>query len=508
MNRTNQALMGTIIGVAFVFAAYSFALLVMDIYGVTFEFELNQFYDWIVMIIPESVRDAYWSLTELYTDLGGEDTTYLSIGLFAIGFALVAAGCASRPTFDMKGGDDDPQEYIFTHKPKGFLWCLMIPWNILTVAWRLKKVPVILPIIFIPFMLPFALIMDVFLAVLFVIGWAFMAVRIKLAASKDLDAYEKDTQYAVCPRCKRNFFQPDIRCICGLVLSYPVPNKYGVKYHTCNRGHKIPSTNANGSRAKMQASCPFCKGDMLTHEAKPVAISMVGSVGSGKTTMMISAVETMAVMAKEKGIVSEIITNGISFNAQRGKANIPPTHAGELDSEYFFLRSRDLPEKQIIINDISGVEFQPDKDKILFEEYYRYNDGIILAIDPLEVMALYHSQSPTKGSKNTPVATLESFYHMYTEINGYGPAVKSTVPFAVVLTKMDDPKVRSAINAEDSPVEFLNKYGHKMVVDIAQSAFKNVRFFKVASLGENNNAVDPFIWILAENDKDLKAKMF
>ncbi|MCL2296043.1 MAG: GTPase domain-containing protein [Methanomassiliicoccaceae archaeon] len=457
--------------------------------------------------MPDPIHDAYWSLIGLYTGFSDENVNIITAALFGIGFALVAAGCASKPTRDLKGGSDDPKEYLFTHRPRGFLLCLMIPWNILTAAWRLKKVPIILPIIFVPFMLPFALIADIILAVLFVIVWAVMNIRIKLAASKDRAIYDRDTQYAVCPKCKRNFYQPNVKCMCGLVVSFPVPNKYGVKYHTCNKGHKIPCTNENSARGKMKAVCPHCKGEMFTHDAKPIVLSLVGSVGSGKTTMMLSAIESITALAKDRGIVCEVISDGISVDAQRKKQRALPTRPGELDSEYFFLRSRDLSEKEVVINDISGVEFQPDRDKVLFEEYYRYNDGIIFVIDPLEVLALHHSQSPTKGSKNTPIATLESFYHMYTEINGYGPAVKSTVPFAVVLTKMDDPRTKSAVSAETSPTEFLINHSHKMFVDIAQSAFNTVRYFKVASLGENNNAIEPFLWILTENDKNLKDKL-
>jgi hypothetical protein len=97
---------------------------------------------------------------------------------------------------------------------------------------------------------------------------------------------------------------------------------------------------------------------------------------------------------------------------------------------------------------------------------------------------------------------------MFTEINGYGPAVKSAVPFAVVLSKMDDPKVKAAVSAEASPAEFLSKYSHKMISDIAQAAFKNVRYFAVASLGDNDNSAEPFAWIIGETDIDLKKKMF
>ena len=499
--------MGPIIGIALIYVVLSLIFTMINLNDGKLVVEMIPFYEGAV--IPDFIHDGYWSLIGMYTGSIGEGTEDLvNIILFAAGFGLVAFGCASRPTWNLKGSADDPKEYLFTHRPDGFLLCLMIPWNVLVAAWRLKKAPVLLPIIFIPFMLPFAVMMDAVLAVLFIISWAVMTIRIRKAASKDRAMYDKETQYAVCPQCKRNFYQPKVKCVCGLVLSFPVPNEHGVKHHVCNKGHKIPCTGADGSRAKLKAVCPYCEGEMFTHDAKPIVLSLVGSVGSGKTTMMLSAVESITATAKEKGIVSEIISGGISINAQRGKSRALPTPAGELDSEYFFLRSRDLPEKEIVINDISGIEFQPDRDKALFEEYYRYNDGIIFVIDPLEVLALHHSQSPTKGSKNTPTATLESFYHMYTEINGYGPAVKSTVPFAIVLTKMDDPRVLSAVSTEPTPADFLAKYSHKMIIDIAQSAFDNVRFFKIASLGESNNAVEPFRWILGENDHDLKSKLF
>ena len=508
MNRTNQASMGPLIGIALFFAGSSFVFTILK-YVNDGVFEIFRYLRHFGILEGSITNGAYWRLVESYTNLVGEDSAgTLTMILLTIGFLLVLVGVISKPTRDLKGNSDDPKEYLFTHRPKAFFWCLMIPWNIFTFLWNFKKAPVILPIIFIPFMLPFALMMDIILAAGFILIFLINSIRIKLASPKDRERYDREAQYAICPKCKNNFYQPLIKCRCGLIVSYPVPNQHGIKYHTCNNGHKLPSTNADGGRASLKAICPRCKGDIVTHEARPIVISMVGSVGSGKTTLMLSAVESLSALAKERGIVTEIVSDGISVKAQRSRSIAPPTTAGELDSEYFFLRSRDMPEKEIIINDISGAEFHPDRDKILFEEYYRYNDGIILTIDPLEVMAMHTSRSPAKGSKNTPIATLESFYHMYTEINGYGPSVKSTVPFAVVLTKMDDPKVRTAVDSEPSPAEFLVKYSHKMMSDIVESAFKNVRYFKVASFGDNSNAMEPFAWILSENDDDLRNRLF
>lgn len=514
MNKTNRALMGTLLGIALVFVVVSFVMTLLGINGAEsyseFKIDFSPFDLFGNLELPASVHDAYWGLVDVYTQFAEDldSKRYLVMILLMIGFALVIAGFASKPTKDTNGKEDDPKQYLFTHRPNGILKILMTPWNILTVAWGFKKIPVILPLIFVPFMLPFALLADVILLIVYLVAWLVMEVRIRAAASKDKEIYDRDTQYAICPKCKRNFYQPNVKCDCGLVVSFPVPDRHGIKYHTCNKGHKIPSTNEDGLRSQLKSVCPHCKGNILTHEAKPIALSMVGSVNSGKTTLMVSAVESIGAMAKSKGILCEIVTDGISLEAQRDKSRITPTQAGELDSEYFFLRVRDMPEKEILINDISGTEFQPDEEKIFFEEYYRYNDGIIFTIDPLEVMALYHSQSPTKGSKDTPTAIFESFYYMYAEINGYGPTVRSTVPLAIVLTKMDNPKVMSAVKAEGSPKGFLEKYGSKAISDIAESSFQNVKYFTVASLGDSINAADPFVWIISENDKDLKTKLF
>ena len=510
MNRTNTVLMGAVVGVAvaYVFSVFIFTFIdLISINGAERSIMFDTFDLIEGSIIPESLRDAYWSLIGFYTDNISDESTFVGV-MFLIGFVWVLIGIASEPTRNMSGERSNPKEYLFTSRPRSFIKCMMIPWNSLVWLWGMKKVPVILPIVFMPFILPFAILMDILMIPLFLLLKGIMDLRIRMASKKEKKIYDKITQYAVCPKCKRNFYQPNIKCKCGLIVQYPVPDVHGVSYHTCNKGHKLPCRSSDGGRSKLQAICPFCKRDIKTRDAKPLVISMVGAVGAGKTTMMLSAVESISVVAKGKGIVTEIASEGISPEAQALKGSVISTVSGELDSEYFFIRSRDLSEKEVLINDISGREFEPDGDKILFEEYYKYNDGIIFVIDPVDVVAVHNSQSPTKGSKTTPVVTLESFYHMYTEVNGYGPNVKSTVPFAVVLTKMDSPRVRAAVNSEETPEEFLNEYGQEAFVKIVKSAFANVKFFTVSSLGEDANAMEPFKWILTENDVDLKSKLF
>jgi Ni2+-binding GTPase involved in maturation of urease and hydrogenase len=509
MNSTNKILMGAVMGIAVISASLSF---------------LATFFNLIGTEEGESIGVTVFNLsapltnTEFFqfSDFGYLDSLFSALGvsgviaslLLIIGFMFVVIGCVSPVSRNVKGSSEDPQEYLLTQRPLSIIKALLIPWNIFFTLWDMKKAPVVIAIIFLPFIIPFALIADAYLIVVFLILKIVTTVRIKLAASKDKETYEKLTQYAVCPKCKRNFYQPLVKCKCGLVISYPVPNAYGISTHTCNKGHDIPSTNAEGARSRLQTVCPYCKKDIQTHEARPLAISLVGAVGSGKTTLMLSAVESLSAAAKSKAIVTDITSAGISQAAQRSKNLVSPTLAGELDSECLFMRSRDLPDKEIIINDISGLEFEPDRDKVIFEEYYKYNDGIIFTIDPLAVLAIYNSQAPNKGTKVTPISTLESFYHMFTVVNAFGPSTKSTVPFAVAFTKMDDPRVSSAVKAEGTPENFLIRYGQEAFVKIVKSTFTNVRYFQIASLGDEVNSVVPFKWILADGDPDLKTKLF
>lgn len=517
MIKANRNLIGIILGIPLIYLALSFVLTLYSI------FDSGQFafclFDPLALDsepVPmcfaigsdTPILGAYFDILANYWSFVDEEMQkYLMMAFLLIGFVLMVVGANSTDAKDVRGTKDDPRQFLFTHRPKAFLKCLAMPWMIFVISWNAKKAPVIIPIIFIPFIIPYAVVMDIILIITFLIVRSIMTGRISSAAAKDKKNYDTNTEYAVCPKCKRNFYQPKIRCLCQQVLEYPVPDCHGVTEQACNRGHIIPCVNTDGARAKLNQICPRCKSDIVTHEAKPITISMVGPTGAGKTTMMLSAAVTLGDMAKLNGVTMEFLSKGISATAQAGRANVLPTRPGELDSEVFFIRSKDFHEKEIIINDIAGSEFEPDYDRILFEEYYKYNDGIIFAIDPVSVMAMFNSQSPTKGSKTSAKTVLDTFYSMYATINGFGPSVRSTVPFAVVLTNGDNPRVQSAVSASGSPERFLIENGLMDFVKIAGSVFSNTKYFLVSSIGKDYvTSADPFRWIFSQNDSDLKSR--
>lgn len=495
MNGMNKAIVGIVFGIALIYSALSLGLTVMEL--------LENGTVSMFLFMPHGgelgidLGEYIGFLTGLYDDflttisdmvVTGETGKYVKLALVVIGFLLAAAGFAMRPTLDVQGGDN-PAQYLWTHRPKALARCLAAPWGLITGMYSKHKALVIVPIVLLPLYVWWSIPMTLFLIVPFILMKGIVSMKIRSSARKEEKAYVQSTQFAVCPKCKRNFLRPKIKCRCGLELEYPVPNVYGYKYHTCNKGHDIPCTS--GDRGNLRTICPYCGADIETREAMPISIAMVGAVGSGKTTMMLAAVKSISQMARTKDITVEAVTPGISKNAVMAKDVVAKSAPGELDSECMFIRSRTIQDREIIINDISGQEFEPKEGKILFEEYFTYSDGIVFAFDPLSLTR--------QGRTSTPMEVFESFHYMFTQINGVSPSKVSSIPFAVVATKSDisrlgDGDVRS----------FLIKNGQEGFVKVLESLFKTVSYFSVVSTGDEClSAAKPFWWIVGNSDPEL-----
>jgi len=183
-------------------------------------------------------------------------------------------------------------------------------------------------------------------------------------------------------------------------------------------------------------------------------------------------------------------TPGIAKTIVEAKDYAPPTSSGELDSECLFIGSRSLSDREILVNDISGHEFEAKQGKSLFEEYFTYSDGIVFAFDPVSL---------SKGRGQTPMEVFESFHYMFTQINQVSPSHVSKVPFAVVATHADVSKL-----GDGDVRQFLQDNGQEGFVRVLESLFTTVSYYSVCSAGEDcSTAAKPFWWIAGLVDKEL-----
>lgn len=449
---------------------------------------------------------VYFDPLQPLSDAIGNDQT-LKVIFMGIGASLVIGGMASKTWLGCNGPAGDPRQLLLTHRKYAVIWAAELPWNIFRACFKRHYVLVAVPIAFLPMILPFAVIGTVVSLAVFLVERGAMGADVRLAAKRDREAYQRNTGFGICPQCRARFEYPRASCQrCKLVFDYPVPDGHGARMQTCNNGHRIPCTNAKGARSTLTAVCPRCGALIKTREAKPHAFALVGATGSGKTALMLSAVDYVCNQARERGITTEE-SEGISKEARAKPDAASPTKAGEVPSECLFVRRRNLGERELVLNDISGEEFEPEESRDLFEEYYQYGEGIIFAIDPAEVVNVHISKSPTKGSKTTPKSTFDTFFQIYSIITGAGPASVSKVPFAVVLTKASQPNVANLIRGK-SPEEFLRENGQEEFLDTVSSLFSDVRYFVADSVDDPAAAAAPLKWMMEKCDRELHSALF
>lgn len=494
MNGTNKAIVGVVFGIALVYAVLSLLLTIMGIMDDgTLTLYLFAPHEGEMGIDLGQVPGVEYIVT-LYGDIvsyiGDEQTVTLLVVI--VGFVLSVAGMFTPWSLGVKG-TDNPAQYLWTKRPRATLRALGSPWGLIPAAASKHKALAIVPIVLLPLYFAWSIMITVFLIVPYAVVKGVIGAKVR-SASKREDRSTAGT-FSVCPKCKRNFDRPKVKCRCGLILDYPVPNEYGYKTHTCNNGHSMPCVH--GKRGDLLTVCPYCGADIDSREAQTVSIAMVGAVGAGKTTLMLGAVGTIAQVARTRDVAVDATTPGVSKQAVAAKDVAAKTASGELDSECLFLRSRDMADRQIVINDISGMEFEPREGKVLFEEYYRYANGIVFVFDPIAL--------ENGGRGATPMDVFESFHSMFTQINGVGPGSVSKIPFAVVASRNDvmSPPLQNA-----NVRQFLVQNGQEGFVRVLESVFSDVRYFAAASVGDDcKSAAAPFWWIVGKSDQELASKV-
>jgi len=449
--------------------------------------------------LTEKAPEAIANIFNYYSDLLNKIIELCSLQdmsltmteiLIILGFVIAALGFFTEPSKNCDG-KTNPAQYLWTHRPYAFFRALLLPWGLITGAWYKNKLLVIFPILLLPLYAPWSIIMTISVIIPFVLVRIAVGYKIRSAAKRESASYQKNTAHGVCPNCKREFDRPVVKCRCGLILDYPVPNIYGYKYHTCNKGHDIPCES--GKRSQLTTICPHCNKEIETREALPITISMVGALGSGKTSLMLSAVETITQCARMIDVTVDSPSSGLSREAISAKTYVPPTTAGELESQVIFIRSARLQDREIVFNDISGSEFQASMDKVIFEEYYNYTNGIIFTFDPISLKR--------ELKKDVPQEVFDSFHYMFTTVTRTSPSNVSNVPFAIVATKAD---ICKPTLTDDDVRQYLIDNGEEDFVKIVESLFSDIRYFSVAAQGDKSyTCMRPVWWIVRHVDKDL-----
>lgn len=341
--------------------------------------------------------------------------------------------------------------------------------------------------------------------------------------------------FAACPYCHTKTTLPEYLCDnCGAIHKKLVPNEYGIFYHTCECGHRLPSTFFL-NRGRLQARCSNCHQFLLREhiESKRLFIPILGGPSAGKTTFMFSAIRNLIDhKAKDLGFETEFIDkiaeskyNKIVNDLMSG--HLPLKTVDNIPKAFnLALKKNNATKWLLYIYDPAGEAYS-NADNLSSHYYSEYMSGMIFVIDPFTFRGVrqeYKNQlkinkkgigpsslSADDALTRTILAMEESF--------GLKKTGKIQKPLAVVITKVDALELEDTIGnkAIDGSVKDKSFAKHKLIkkqllewgeaalLHQLESRFSNFRFFSSSALGripdgskkdlKGYDVLEPILWI-------------
>ena len=325
--------------------------------------------------------------------------------------------------------------------------------------------------------------------------------------------------FTTCPDCHSKRTLPEYFCdSCGEIHTKLMPNSYGILFHKCKCGQKLPATFFV-NRGRLQARCTVC--NQLLHrehvESKKIFIPIFGGPSVGKSAFMFSVVrQLIEKKASEFGFTPEFIdskTESIYQGVvkQLHKGSVPDKTTGKIPKAFNIALKNDGNTKWLIyLYDPSGEAYH-DTENLSAHLYYGYLSGLIMIIDPFSIpyvrskfeQELSKNWSEVKPSQLNIEDALDRVLMTMEESFSLSKTGKIKKPIAVVINKVDafgleniigEPAVNKALKALSGKSDRnlvrnnlikqqLITWGEEAIVQQLDSRFKKVHYFSCSALG-------------------------
>ena len=339
--------------------------------------------------------------------------------------------------------------------------------------------------------------------------------------------------FSDCPMCHTRELIPYFKCPeCKRIHKKLIPGPYGIWFHRCLCGHRVPSTLLTG-RGRLESLCKECSNPLIASNVRPLSFQLVGETYSGKTVYLAAFYHEYIWALTEKGVKTEIpAAYRIYFqNLERWFSGAPCPVTTDFNSQiYPLLIDCGLnPRRQFSVYDIAGESYTRTLDTLEHEQkQLHYCNGILFLLDPTKSVKV--NPKAASGSIADIERMVENFVNYLISTSDRNASARFKTPLSVVITKADVGMVFSAINddvvirefnehqdrhqtlekARDTLCEqFLKEIGYVAVIKMLKSAFESVHFFAVSAMGHNENGssytpfgvMAPLEWMIARADK-------
>ena len=321
-----------------------------------------------------------------------------------------------------------------------------------------------------------------------------------------------------CPECHSRVLIPMFKCPqCNAEHRELVPGPYGIFYHKCNCGYKLPSTFFTG-RSRLKSYCPVCTGftKLVASDARPIVFQLVGGTKSGKTVFLSAFFhEYLSKLRKNTSFDITIAEEYQPYFAELeewyGGIDCPSTT--QLNSQMYplLISSSTLGTKrQFSIYDIAGEMFNGRAaESEIQQQQLTYCDGILFLFDPFSSGDL-RSERINSGKdisvfSDMPIEdVVNNFINYLISIGKKKANIRCDVPVAVLIAKSDISEIKREIGPEkiysiirknpdlypsyekardEICRNFLRKISLSFVVDNLETEFSNIHYFPVSAMG-------------------------
>jgi parallel beta-helix repeat protein len=349
--------------------------------------------------------------------------------------------------------------------------------------------------------------------------------------------------FLVCPHCHVRQTLPEYLCDgCGKVHARLVPNSYGILFHTCVCGRRLPATLFL-NRGRLQARCPACHESVAREHVESVRlfVPVMGGPSAGKSAFLFSAVRQLiereaSVLGFDAEPFDKRSRNTYQAVLRLLKSGRPPDKTRDPIPRAFNLALRRGGRLSYLLYmyDPAGEAYQ-DTEALGEHAFHEYLSGMVFILDPFAIPAvrssyldgteqewqLKPSELPIEDAVDRLLLTLEESF-------GLSKRGRVHQPLAVVLSKADafdlwdlvgesavDRAIaassggpaanRDAVRNEVIKRQLAN-WGQQGFVKRIESRFANVRFFSCSALGRMpdggsadfaaTGVLTPLLWLI------------
>lgn len=294
------------------------------------------------------------------------------------------------------------------------------------------------------------------------------------------------------------------------------PGRYGVLWHACACGHRLPTTRLGG-RGKLTALCPHCDRPLpaTAGTTRVVHAPLIGGTSSGKTMLMAAMVEGLHAWARRGDLSVEYASTEDRRTAGDLNQELKQTgwaHATTGGQPRALMLTVTLGRRRrlLYLYDPMG-ESVSDAERVRAQQYLAHADGVVLVADVLaepQVRGQLSAEDThrAKAARPSPQGPWETYQRLIGELTALAGR-RGRLSVATVVTKRDVLDQLSSLPVAGARIEsWLEEVGLGNLVRALGHDSKAARYWAVsahAATGtgplepEQRRAAEPVLWLLA-----------